>query len=54
MTRARNEDGCARQLERFKGTRLFTNADMTLVEIRVYGKLDGASTILLQIAMQRM
>ena len=42
------------QNERFKGTRLFTNADMTPAEIRIYCKLDEASTKLMQMAMQRM
>jgi magnesium chelatase family protein len=42
------------QNERFKGTRLFTNADMTPAEIRIFCKLDEASTRLMQMAMQRM
>ncbi|MEA4812773.1 MAG: YifB family Mg chelatase-like AAA ATPase [Anaerolineaceae bacterium] len=52
--RARVTAARARQIERYQGTSLFTNADMAPAEIRRYCKLDEASAKLMQLAMQRM
>lgn len=43
-----------RQAERFAGTELFSNADMTPAEVRQYCVLDAASQALMQVAMRQM
>ena len=43
-----------RQAERFTGTELFSNADMTPAEVRQYCVLDAASQALMQVAMRQM
>lgn len=54
VIRARVEAARARQLERFKGTRLMCNADMTPTEIRQYCHLEGAAETLMQTAMRQL
>jgi magnesium chelatase family protein len=44
----------ARQLERFRGTRLTSNAEMTPAEIRQFCQLDDAGRGLLQAAMKQL
>jgi magnesium chelatase family protein len=43
-----------RQAERFKGTRLRTNADMGPAEVRRFCELDGAGQRLMQAAMRQL
>ena len=43
-----------RQAERFKGTRLLTNADMGPAEVRRRCQLDGAGQRLMQAAMRQL
>ena len=43
-----------RQSERFRGTRMHTNADMGLAEVRRYCELDGAGQQLTQAAMRQL
>jgi magnesium chelatase family protein len=43
-----------RQRERFRGTRLLTNADMGPAEVRRYCVLDGAGQRLMQAAMRQL
>ena len=43
-----------RQAERFKGTRLLTNADMGPAEVRRHCQLDGAGQRLMQAAMRQL
>src|SRR5262245_28571974 len=43
-----------RQSERFKGTRLLTNADMGPAEVRLHCQLDGAGQRLMQAAMRQL
>jgi magnesium chelatase family protein len=43
-----------RQAERFKHTRLLTNADMGPAEVRLHCQLDGAGQRLMQAAMRQL
>jgi magnesium chelatase family protein len=43
-----------RQSERFKGTRMLTNADMGPAEVRTFCQLDGAGQRLMQAAMRQL
>jgi magnesium chelatase family protein len=43
-----------RQSERFRGTRMLTNADMGPAEVRRYCALDGAGQRLMQAAMRQL
>jgi magnesium chelatase family protein len=43
-----------RHAERFKQTRLLTNADMGPAEVRRHGQLDGAGQRLMQAAMRQL
>ena len=43
-----------KQAERFKGSRLLTNADMGPAEVRRYCQLDGAGQRLMQAAMRQL
>src|SRR5215203_5999632 len=43
-----------RQAERFKGSRLLTNADMGPAEVRRHCQLDGADQRLMQAAMRQL
>lgn len=52
--RTRVQAARQRQFDRFKDTRLFSNADMTPAEIRVYCPLDEAGNALMQQAMRQM
>jgi magnesium chelatase family protein len=42
------------QRERFKGTRLITNADMTAVEVREFCQVESSAQSLLRMAMKQM
>jgi magnesium chelatase family protein len=42
------------QRERFKGTRLITNADMTAVEVREFCQVEASAQSLLRMAMKQM
>jgi magnesium chelatase family protein len=42
------------QRERFKGTRLITNADMTMVEVREFCQVESSAQSLLRMAMKQM
>lgn len=54
VIRERVEQARARQTQRFQGTRLFSNADMTPTELRQYCPLDDASQALMQTAMRQL
>jgi magnesium chelatase family protein len=43
-----------RQVRRFEGTRLLTNADMGPAEVREYYRIDDAGKSLLRAAMQQL
>jgi magnesium chelatase family protein len=52
--RARVEAARERQRQRFKGTRLLSNADMGPAEVREYCRIDDAGKSLLRAAMQQL
>ncbi len=52
--RARVEAARERQRQRFKGTRLLTNADMGPAEVRDHGRIDKAGRSLLRAAMKQL
>lgn len=52
--RARVEAARLRQRQRFAGTRLVTNADMTPVELRRFCPVDSAGQALLRTAMKQL
>ncbi|HEX9373832.1 MAG TPA: YifB family Mg chelatase-like AAA ATPase [Roseiflexaceae bacterium] len=52
--RARVTAARQQQAERFRGTRLLTNADMGPAEVRVHCQLDGAGQRLMQAAMRQL
>lgn len=54
LIRARVEAARARQVERFRGTPLLTNADMGPTEVRAFCKLDDTGTRLMKSAMAQM
>jgi magnesium chelatase family protein len=54
IIRARVETARQRQTERFAGTRLVSNADMTPAEIRQFCKLDAPCEQLMKTAMRQM
>jgi magnesium chelatase family protein len=54
IIRARVEAARQKQTERFAGTRLVSNADMTPAEIRQFCKLDAPCEQLMKIAMRQM
>jgi magnesium chelatase family protein len=54
VVRARVEAARALQRERFEGTKLTCNAEMTVAEVREYCRIDGSSQALLKAAMNQM
>jgi magnesium chelatase family protein len=52
--RARVEAARERQRQRFKGTRLLSNADMGPAEVREYCRIEDAGKSLLRAAMQQL
>lgn len=54
VIRARVEAAREKQIERFKGTKLMNNADMTPTEIRQFCQLEEPAEKLMQTAMRQL